>query len=257
MKRQVFQLLEPAEEAGWSGKLVEFGLIGLVLANVLAVVLETVPSIGPPNAEFFDLLEDTSLVVFTVEYLLRLWSCTCMTAFQRPVVGRLRFAVQPMSIVDLVAISPMLLYGLDFDMRALRTFRLVRLMRLLKLARYFDGLSVLGRVMKEKGPELLSMLFVMFLVLVLASTFMYRLENDVNPAFSSIPAAMWWGVATLTTIGYGDIVPITPGGKIFGAFIAVLGIGMFAIPAGLLGSAFAHELNERRDARKRQQGQHH
>lgn len=257
MKRQVFQLLEPAEEAGITGKLVEFGLIGLVLANVLAVILETVPEVGPPNAEFFEWLEDISLVVFSVEYLLRLWSCTCMTAFQRPVVGRLRFAVQPMILVDLVAISPMFLYGLDFDMRALRTLRLVRLLRLLKLARYFDGLAVLGRVMREKGPELLSMLFVMFLVLVLASTFMFRLENGVNPAFSSIPAAMWWGVATLTTIGYGDIVPVTPGGKIFGACIAVLGIGMFAIPAGLLGSAFAHELNEQRDARRRKQEQRH
>lgn len=255
MKQHVFQLMEPAEEAGWSGKLVEFGLIGLVLANVLAVVLETVPDIGPPNAEFFERLEDVSLVVFAIEYVVRLWSCTCMTAYQRPILGRLRFAVQPMSLVDLLAISPLFLYGLDIDLRALRTVRMIRLLRLLKLARYFEGLAVLGRVLREKGPELLSMLFVMFLVLVVASTFMYRLENGVNPAFSSIPAAMWWGVATLTTIGYGDIVPVTPGGKVFGAFIAVLGIGMFAIPAGLLGSAFAHELNERRDARRRQQEQ--
>jgi len=255
MKQQVYQLLEPNEEAGLSGKLVELGLIGLVLANVLAVVLETVPDIGPPNAVFFERLEDVSLVVFTLEYVLRLWSCTHLSEYQHPVLGRLRFALHPMILVDLLAISPLFLYGLDFDMRALRALRMIRLLRLLKLARYFEGLSVLGRVMREKGPELLSMLFVMFLVLVVASTFMYRLESGVNPAFSSIPAAMWWGVATLTTIGYGDIVPVTPGGKIFGAFIAVLGIGMFAIPAGLLGSAFAHELNERRDARRRQQEQ--
>lgn len=255
MKQKVFQLLEPAEEAGWTGKLVEFGLIGLVLANVLGVVLETVPEIGTSNAAFLEHLEEVSLLVFTVEYLLRLWSCTCMTAYRQPIRGRLRFAVQPMSLIDLMAISPLLLYGFDIDLRALRAVRMIRLLRLLKLARYFDGLYVLGRVVKEKGPELVSILFVMFLVLVVASTFMYRLENGVNPAFSSIPAAMWWGVATLTTIGYGDIVPVTPGGKIFGAFIAVLGIGMFAIPAGLLGSAFAHELNERRDAKRRQHEQ--
>src|SRR5690606_1703563 len=133
------------------------------------------------------------------------------------------------------------------DLRVFRSVRLVRVFRIAKLARYSEALRMFGRVIARKREELLTVLLVAFVLLLIASTLMYYIEGDVHPkGFGSIPETMWWGIATLTTVGYGDVYPVTPPGKVLGAIIAVLGIGLFALPTGILGAAFVEDLSHRR-----------
>ena len=229
-----------------AARVVRFSLALLIVANVLAVVFETVPAFAERAGGLLDAFEAVSLAVFSVEYLLRLWSAGEHAAF-RGAPGRLYWMATPGALVDLLAIAPSLL-ALGGDMRVVRVLRLARLMRIAKLGRYSFALRTLREVVQKKAPDLLSMAFVLLILLVLSSALMFQLEHEAQPeAFSSIPATMWWGIVTLTTIGYGDMSPITIEGRLVGAFVAVLGIGMFALPAGLLGSAFVDELGKARD----------
>jgi voltage-gated potassium channel len=143
---------------------------------------------------------------------------------------------------DFMSFAPFYIAWLPLDLRFLRILRLLRLLRVLKLGRYSTSMSLVARVFKRKWPDLAAALIVLLVMLVLASSLMYYVERDVQPvAFSSIPAAMWWGVATFTTVGYGDVYPQTPLGKMLGSVIAVLGIAFFALPAGILASGFSEE----------------
>jgi len=246
VRRRIHALFEPSAERGSAARVLDLALSTLIVANIAAVVLETVPGFGERHRLFFARFEAVSLAVFAVEYLLRLWSCTADPRHAAPVSGRLRFALRPLALVDLLAILPGLLLWTSADLRVLRSLRLVRL---LKLTRHSNSLQTFGRILRSKAPELGSTLFVMLLLLVVASSLMFFLERDANPAFDSIPSAMWWGIATFTTVGYGDITPITPAGRLLGGVVAILGIAMFAIPAGVLGAAFSAELDRRAAAR--------
>jgi len=246
LRQRIFQLLEAAQVGDPISRGIDLSIMLLILLNVLAAVLETVPSIGSRWPTFFATFEQVSVLIFAAEYSLRLWSCTASTRYAHPVTGRIRFALHPMLLIDLIAFLPGLLLMVSADLRMLRGLRLLRLLRILRLTRYSATMQVFGEVLRRKAPELLSTLFVMFLLLTMASSVMFFIERGENPDFDSIPAAMWWGIVTLTTVGYGDIAPVTPLGKAFGACVAILGIGMFAIPAGVLGAAFSEHMSERR-----------
>lgn len=221
-------------------------LFWLTCKNVIAVILETVEDLSSHYALFFKSFEVFSVFIFTIEYLFRLWACTADDRFKGAMTGRARFAVTPLALVDLMAILPFYLPLLiPLDLRFIRALRLFRLLRILKMGRYSRSAKTLGNVLKEKKEELIMTVVGVLILLVIASSLMYFVENAAQPrAFSSIPAAMWWGVSTLTTVGYGDIYPITPIGKFFGAIIAIFGIGMFAIPAGILASGYAEEIQK-------------
>jgi len=214
-------------------------------------LLETVDTIAASYSSFFHIFEIVSIVVFTVEYLIRFWICTADQRYRHPVFGRVRYIVTPMAVVDLLAILPFYLPLLiPFDLRFSRALRLMRLFRVFKFGRYTSALHILGRVLRNKKAELYICIFTIMILLIVASSIMYFVERQAQPEqFSSIPATMWWGVATLTTVGYGDVYPVTVFGKLIGALIAVLGIGMFALPAGILASGFAEEFL--RDERKK------
>ena len=220
----------------------------MISLNVIAVVLETVESISSQYVSIFRAFEIFSVVIFTIEYLLRIWTCTNDERYQRPISGRVRFALTPLVIVDLLAILPFYLpMCIALDLRFIRAIRLFRIFRMFKMGRYSESLRTLGRVAKSKKEDLLITVFLVGFLLIVASSLMYFVEKDAQPeAFSSIPATMWWGMATLTTVGYGDIYPVTIAGKILGAVISVLGIGMFALPTGILASGFSEEIQQRR-----------
>jgi voltage-gated potassium channel len=223
-------------------------LVVLICLNVAAVVLESVEEIHAAARALFHWFEVFSVSIFTLEYALRLWSCTAGDERRSPLRGRLRFATRPLLIVDLLAILPFylpLLAGLD--LRTLRAVRLMRLLRLFKIARYSESLRIIGSVLHRKRQELAVTVFSVFVLLVVASSLIYAVEREAQAdKFGSIPAAMWWGVTTLTTVGYGDVYPVTPVGKLLGAIIAILGIGVFALPTGILGAGFIEELQRRR-----------
>lgn len=243
VRRQVFELLEVRPEDRGVERAFNVAMLVLIVLNVAAVILETVAPIRAAFGPAFNAFEVFSVAVFTAEYVARLWSCTLDPRFAHPVQGRIRFATSFLALVDLIAILPSLIPGGVLDLRFIRVLRLMRVLRMLKVARYSQSLQTLGRVLAAKRYELVVTAIAGALLLICASSLMYFAENEAQPEqFSSIPAAMWWGVETLTTVGYGDLFPVTPVGKVMGSVIAVLGIGLFALPAGILASGFSEEL---------------
>lgn len=247
-KKRISEILEVADVGDIASRIFDIFIVSLISVNLAAVILETVKSLSVRYSSVFRNLEICSVVVFTIEYALRLWSCTTDGKFRRPISGRIRFAFTPLAIIDLVAILPFYLPMLiPLDLRFLRVLRLVRIFRTFKMARYSESLRILGNVFRTKREDLILTVFIISILLIVASSFIYFAENAVQPAaFSSIPQSMWWGMATLTTVGYGDVYPITPIGKILGAIVSLLGIGMFALPTGILSSGFTEEIQKRR-----------
>ena len=215
---------------------------------MIAIVLESYPEINSSYATWFELLEIFSIIIFSIEYLVRIWIADIVSPNISPIKARLNYITSFMGIIDLVAIIPFLLpYLIKIDLRILRTLRLFRLLRLLKLKRYFKSLSIIKSVVVKTKNEIVVTIFLVFILLVLSSTIMYNIEKTAQPeAFNNIGQAMWWAVATLTTVGYGDIYPVTGIGKILSAFIALLGIGIVALPTGIISSAYIEEIRSLR-----------
>jgi len=249
LKRILYEYLEEAPTRA-GPRLVQMGIMAVIAVSVLAVVLETVSvevTAGKwlPLAELyprsFHWVEMVSVTVFTAEYLLRVFSITVDPRYARPFWGRVRFVFTPMALIDLVAILPTFFQAAGF--MAARALRLVRIFRVFKIGHYSQALRSLKRALLSKRAELGVTVFVIGILLVLVSTVMYYAENEAQPdRFSSVPATMWWGIVTLTTVGYGDLTPVTPLGKLMGGVMALFGIGLVALPAGILGSAFIQEL---------------
>jgi len=241
-----FDLLEAeSPKLRWAKPLRVF-LVAIILVNVVAVILESVPDLEAKYTALFWAIEIISVIIFTVEYVLRLWVVpeADSIAAQHPFRSRIHFVGRPLALIDLLAILPFYLssfLGLD-----LRMLRVLRLLRLLKLIRYFRGISIIADVFRAELIPLVAAMLVMVVIMVLAASGMYLAEHNGQPqTFGSIPAAMWWAIVTLTTVGYGDVVPVTLAGKIIGALIMLLGIGMVALPAGMLASRFTEELHRR------------
>lgn len=249
IKLKIYDVLIDVEVEKRADRIVAICLMVLIIANGLAVMLETVKPLEARYYKYFYMFELFSVGVFTLEYLLRLWAVTVNPEYRKPVTGRLRYALTPLALVDLAAILPFYLpIALTIDLRIIRLIRLFRLFRLFKMTRYVESMRTFHNVFKAKKAELMLTLVLIFLLLVFASSLMYSVENEAQPdKFSSIPETLWWGVVTLTTIGYGDVYPITPTGKVIGGVIAFLGIGLFALPAGILASGFSEELQKRRN----------
>jgi len=218
-------------------------MIVLIVLNVAVVVLETVPWLYHTYFWAFTTIDVVSFAVFTVEYILRLWVCTSNPAFTRPITGRIRYATTPMAVIDLLAIAPFYLPLLiPIDLRFLRILRLFRIIRILKLGRYSEAVKMFGTVLKKKKEQLVISLSILLMAIVLASSLMYYAENEAQPElFASIPHAMWWALVTLATVGYGDMYPITPLGKVIGGFVLIVGIAIFALPTAILAAGFFEE----------------
>jgi voltage-gated potassium channel len=246
-KLRIFQILDVANKGDRASHTFDVFIISLIVLNILAVILHSYKTLAGQYSHYFDLFELFSVIIFSIEYVLRLWSCTAKEGFSGSFKGRFRYTLRPLILIDLLAILPFYIpFLIPIDLRFLRAFRLFRLIRILKLARYADSLNAFSYVFRKKKEQIGIALLAIFILLIIASSMMYYFENEAQPeAFSSIPAAMWWGVATLTTVGYGDIYPVTALGKILGAIIAMLGIGLFALPAGILGSGFFEYIQER------------
>ena len=246
LRKRAFEIIEKGDDP--RARAFQLSIMTLISINVVAVVMETVESFSVRYETFFDIFELFSVIVFTGEYLLRIWSCVENEEFAGSLKGRLRFSFTPLAIVDLLAILPFYLPMIfPVDLRLIRGIRLFRLFRLLKMGRYSQSLRTVAAVFKEKKEELMITVFAVLILLVFASSLLYFVEHEAQPEkFSSIPHSMWWAVAALTTVGYGDVHPITPLGKFLGATIAFLGIGIFALPAGILASGFNEVIQKRK-----------
>lgn len=249
LKKQVHLLLDPGDGGTVWDRVANSIIVTLILLNLVAVCLETVENLYRDYGVWFRNFEWFSVIVFSVEYVLRVWSCTSMRRYRHPLRGRLRYVTSPGMLVDLVAILPFYLPLNKLDLRSLRSLRMIRFVRFFKLARFLNASRVIRRVFASKKNELMISMLMVLTLIILAASLMYFVEHDAQPdKFSSIPETMWWSVATLTTVGYGDVYPITTIGKTLTACISILGIGMFALPAGILASGFSEEFKKKEAA---------
>ncbi|MHB8586376.1 MAG: ion transporter [Thermoplasmatota archaeon] len=222
-----------------------------VLASVAAFVLATDESFYRRHHLLISLVVLASFIVFLAEYILRLWSIVEEPRYSHPVRGRVQFALTPLMIIDLLVIFPAPLFLLSPENPGVRSLAVVVILRLVKLFRYSPAMQTLGRVLHAKRNDLLFALFVALALIVGSASVMFYIEHPVKGSpFTSIPASMWWSVETLTTVGYGDIVPATPLGRAVAGAIALLGVGMIALPAGILASGFSQELGRKGAAAK-------
>lgn len=246
LRRRTYDFLELGSFAGRAAAFFEYFMIGLILVNLAMVALETVPEFWAAYGPWFHVFDTVSVIIFTGEYLARVWASAEREAVagDSPAKRRLRYIFSPLALIDLMAILPFYLGAfVSVDLRELRVFRLLRL---LKLVRYSPALASLGRVIFAERRALFAALIVMMGLLFLAATVMHHVEHEAQPdKFGSIPAALWWALATLTTVGYGDVVPITVAGKIVGGFVMIFGLAFFALPIGIVASGFSDEVHRR------------
>ena len=249
-----YHILAPASEAHEYKKLskiFDVFLIALIIVNVVAMMLETVPGIPAIWQYELHIIEVVSVLIFTVEYFLRLYgsaSAPNRPNHERTTTWQKRWSYlkSPMALVDLMAILPFYLsVFVAFDLRILRIFRV---MRILKIGRYSRSMQTLVTVLRNESHSLIAALSVLLLFTIIAATCIYYIEHAAQPdVFSSIPASLWWALVTLTTVGYGDAVPITALGKIFGGLITIMGICFYALPAGILSSSYTSQMQLKRD----------
>lgn len=247
IKKRAYEILEKGNAQDIWSRRVDLFIILLILVNIVAVILESVLWIRTGFDEVFRYVEHFSIFFFSVEYLIRIWSITEKEEYAHPLKGRVKYLFSFYSIVDLLAVVPAYLPLLvTMDSRVVRAIRLLRLFRILKLSRYNKAFQHIRGVMVQAKEELVISLFAVLTLLVISSSLMYFVENEAQPqAFSSIPATMWWGVATLTTVGYGDVYPITSLGKFMAGIMAILGVGLFALPAGILANGFGSTIGQK------------
>ena len=238
-RKRVWTLLEPADEKDKASRITDIFLVTLIFFNILMVILETVDSLYVKYNSFFKYFEFFSVTIFSIEYIGRLWSCVENKAKnESDGKARIQYIFSFSAIIDAIAILPSLL-ALLFPTVDLRFVRALRIIRLLKFSRYSSSINTLLIVLWDQRKSFGAAFFILFIILIISSSGMYIVEKDIQPEkFGSIPQSMWWSIVTLTTVGYGDVYPVTSMGKFFGSIIIILGIGTVALPSGILASAF-------------------
>ncbi|HKZ65050.1 MAG TPA: ion transporter [Chitinophagaceae bacterium] len=246
IKRKTHILLHPELGNTRWDKILNAFIIVLIILNVTAVMLETVPSIHDPHAEFFRIFDLISVIIFTIEYVLRVWSSNHDARYKHSIYGRLRYMMSIDGLIDLLAILPFYVHiFVGFDLRVIRIFRLLRFLRLFRLTAYMRSAQMVKNVFKKRANELkLCLVLILFFIMV-ASCLLYFAEHHAQPnLFSSIPATFWWAVVTATSVGYGDMVPITVLGKTLSGIISLGGLAVFALPAGIITAGFLEEMRK-------------
>jgi voltage-gated potassium channel len=247
-RHRAYVLLEGGQSGGFVAFMVELVLVSLIIANVVAYTLESIPEIGDRYDTFFTWLERTSVVIFTIEYIVRLWTAPeDPTAMRGRLWGRVSYALRPMMVIDLISFAPAYV-ALFIPFIDLRFLRLIRLLRLLKIARYSPALSTLMQVLAEERRALYGTLLLLLCAMVFAAAAMHVIEGGVagaNPAFTTMPGSMYWAITTLTTVGYGDTYPITALGRFVAGITMIAGLGLFALPVGIVATGFVNSIHRR------------
>ena len=240
LRRTLYRILETSvgQRRGIS-LLFNAVLISIITLNAVAIVLHTVESYNNRHERLFHDFEVFSVMFFTVEYILRVWVSVENEKYRHPVWGRLRYMLSTSAIIYLLAIVPFYFTLFATDLAIVRILRIFRIFRLFRISRYSHAVRLIQHVVADRKEELvLCIMFILFMLLIVSSV-MFYVEHPVQPkTFSSIPATMWWGVNAMATVGYGDIHPITPLGKLLGGITAMMGIMAFALPTGVITSGF-------------------
>ncbi len=246
LRRRVYEILEVGHGEDMASKIVDGFLVVLIIANIAVFCAETVPHLERDYGLYYHWFEMFCLGVFTVEYIARLWIAVEVPFLSRmpPWKARMHFAKRPAQVIDLLAILPFYLghmFGID-----LRILRMFRLMRFLKLSRYSPAMHTLIRVISNERRALTGAGLLLVMAVLFASTGIWYLEHEAQPEkFGSVPLSAWWAVSTLTTVGYGDVTPITTFGRVFGGIVMITGLCILALPVAVISTGFAQEVNRR------------
>ena len=244
---KAYQLLEGHSNISLTAKAINLFLIVLIISNVIAAIFESESSYHDKYALQFALFEFTSLSLFCIEYFIRLWCCVEAEEYKEISAkkARFRYIFTPIALIDLIAILPFIVamfFSID-----LRSLRLIRVLRLLKLTHYFKGFNIFISVIAKELKSITAAMMVMVFLIIIAASLMHSVEGDIQPeVFGSILHSLWWSVVTMTTVGYGDVTPVTLLGKVVATFIMLIGVGLVALPAGMLAARFGDELRERK-----------
>jgi voltage-gated potassium channel len=257
LRRRCHQQVDPSARQGRGLSPFNRLAVAVIVLSVLVAVLDSEPTIVRGHERLFVQIEIACGLFFALEFALRLWVCAENPKFGPGLGGALRFLRSPAAIFDLLALAPLLMIGIGSEAYILRFARLLRVLRLAKLGRYSVAMTAIGEAVHSRRHELMMSAALAALVLLVASTLLYLVEGPAQPdSFGSIPRAMWWAIATLTTVGYGDIYPHTPVGKVLAGLTAITGIGLIAMPAGILAAAFSDALQRQRRAQRQPAADH-
>ena len=249
VKKRVYELINKAEDGDRTSQIFDWTIMILIALSVISIVLESFTRIYNKYHPVFQVLEVITVVVFTAEYLLRIWTADLLYPDAKH--PHLKYIFSFMALIDLLAILPFYLPFISADLRFLRMMRLLRLFRLLrviKLERYFNALQIIVRVIKASGPQLIMTVVLCLFVMLFSAIIMYTVENPVQPEqFPNVIASLWWAICTLTTVGYGDVYPITHIGRFFASIISVVGIGILAIPTGIIAAGFNRSVSQEKE----------
>jgi voltage-gated potassium channel len=249
-KKSVFRIIDDHKSRKPLNRVFHGILFALIILSSIVLIFETVKTIYRPYKTLFYFFEVFCMVFFSLEYILRIYSSTEIHKYNEKFKGRLKYIFTPLMLIDLLSLIPFYLIMFSSDYKGFYIFNIFRVLRLLKAIRYVDAFTVIGNVFYAKRAQLtVSFIFILF-VFVFASSIIYMAEKDAQPnKFNDIPSAMWYTIATITTVGYGDVYPITNIGKVTGGLISMIGLILFAIPTSILTSGFL-QVNERKDKRK-------
>lgn len=246
IKERVYNLIRDDDENDLASNIFDGVIISLIVINVIMVIVDTFDGLPTWYQSLSDVIEIVSVIIFSIEYLLRVWTSPFKYPEYSPMLARLRYIVSFMAVIDLLAILPFYIpFVIPVDLRVLRALRMVRLLRLFKANRYSNAMKTIGNVFKARASQLVSSFIIIFILMLIASVLMCDAEKAVQPdKFSNAISGLWWAVATFTTVGYGDIYPITTIGKILSGVIAILGIGLVAVPTGIISAGFVESIDE-------------
>jgi voltage-gated potassium channel len=248
LRVKAYQLLESETTSSTVAKLITFFLITLIITNVAAAITASEPDYFLLYKDALLQFELVSLFIFCVEYLLRVWCAVEATEYNNisAFKSRVKYIFTPIALIDLIAILPFLIamvFAID-----LRALRLIRVLRLLKLTHYFKGFNIFATVIIKESRSIMAAMMVMLFFIIIAASIMQFVEGKAQPGhFGSIMQSFWWAVVTMTTVGYGDVIPITAIGKVISTFIMLAGVALVALPAGMLAGRFGEELRQRKE----------
>jgi voltage-gated potassium channel len=252
-RKFLYDTMEVPASEDQQGLVYELFMAVLIILNAVAMIVGTVSSVQQQYEWILNPFEYFSILIFTVEYILLIWVCTESPLYNDPVRGRIRYMLTPIALINLASFLPAYIpFLIPFDLRALRILRLFRIIRLLKLTKYSDSLKIIFRAIDAKKEQFILTFIAVIVFVIITSIFIFYAENGENPSesFSDIPRTIWWGLETLSPVSSEDAVPITVTGKLIMTLYALLQIAVFAIPAGIMCSAFDEQWAKEYDDQK-------
>lgn len=249
IKKRTFEIISKAENGDLASAIFDWSIMALIALSILSIILESFAGIYAKWKPAFSAFETITVIVFTIEYILRIWTADLL--YPEAKHPRLKYIFSLMALIDLLAILPFYLPFISADLRFLRMmrlFRLFRLLRVFKLGRYFEALQIIMKVIRTSGPQLIMSVALCLFVMLFSAIIMYTVENPVQPEqFPNVISSLWWAICTLTTVGYGDVYPVTHIGRLFASIISLVGIGIIAIPTGIIAAGFSQVISKKQE----------